>query len=256
VEIEKNKIQKFSQFNELVIPAKKIKPDGSVLSIKKDGEGEIYGTLVVNQFLTDKNSVAVSKGLTVTREYSNISNPGQLSFHVGDKVQIALIVSGLQSEKEYAVLQDELPSGLVPINTNLKNEQFDQNSNSNNFNYYSYNQEITENGMTMTTYWIKPGKNTYVYNARVVSEGTFAVPPAKAEIMYSPEIYGRSASETITVDNGITKNALSPIRNFAESIVGKERATFGMFMILILLLIPIGLIGYVVYRKYYSIRGL
>jgi len=36
--------------------------------------------------------------------------------------------------------------------------------------------------------------------ARATTPGTFVVPPAKAEEMYSPEVFGRSASDLVIVE--------------------------------------------------------
>lgn len=242
-QIESNTISKFNQLNDILIPVEKIKTDGSVLSIRKNGDGELYSTLTNNEFLTDRNSSAASSGLTVERKYVNITNPGQ-NLHVGDTVQVVLTVAGLASEREYAVLQDELPSGLVPINMHLKNQQFDSGGDS-NFDYYSYNQEITENGMIMTTYRIKNGENVYAYNARVANEGTFSTPPAIVELMYSPEIFGRSKSETVTIDNG----SFAQINSIAKSIM-VEKKSFIFVLFILIILIVVGGIGFMAYRKY------
>ena len=44
------------------------------------------------------------------------------------------------------------------------------------------------------------GVHTYTYVARATNFGTFIVPPAKAEEMYSPEVFGRSASDVVIVE--------------------------------------------------------
>ena len=38
------------------------------------------------------------------------------------------------------------------------------------------------------------------YVARATTPGEYVVPPAKAEEMYSPEVFGRSGSETVIVE--------------------------------------------------------
>jgi uncharacterized protein YfaS (alpha-2-macroglobulin family) len=40
----------------------------------------------------------------------------------------------------------------------------------------------------------------YSYVARATTPGTFVVPPAKAEEMYSPEVFGRSSSDWVIVE--------------------------------------------------------
>jgi len=44
------------------------------------------------------------------------------------------------------------------------------------------------------------GVYEYSYFTRATTPGTFVAPPAKAEEMYSPEVFGRSASDWIVVE--------------------------------------------------------
>jgi len=44
------------------------------------------------------------------------------------------------------------------------------------------------------------GVHTYSYVARATTPGRFVVPPAKAEEMYAPETFGRSASDALVVE--------------------------------------------------------
>ena len=44
------------------------------------------------------------------------------------------------------------------------------------------------------------GVYDYNYIARATTPGTFIVPPAKAEEMYSPEVFGRSSSDWVIVE--------------------------------------------------------
>ena len=44
------------------------------------------------------------------------------------------------------------------------------------------------------------GAHSYSYTCRATTPGRFVVPPAKAEEMYAPETFGRSASEVVVVE--------------------------------------------------------
>jgi uncharacterized protein YfaS (alpha-2-macroglobulin family) len=44
------------------------------------------------------------------------------------------------------------------------------------------------------------GVYDYAYVTRATTPGQFVVPPAKAEEMYSPEVFGRSASDQLIVE--------------------------------------------------------
>ena len=44
------------------------------------------------------------------------------------------------------------------------------------------------------------GVHTYTYIARATTPGNFVVPPTKAEEMYNPETFGRSATHRLIVE--------------------------------------------------------
>lgn len=194
-------INSTQQIQDIELPTKDIKPTGSIISITKTGDGQLYSTLLVNEFHTDRNSKAADHGLKVTRDYIN-DKGRQYSLAVGDTVTVNITVSGLKTNENYGVIADELPAGLIPINRTLKNQQ---NGNDPYYSYYySYDvsdRDITENGIVLSLYQIAQGVRTYSYQARVISAGVFTAPPASASLMYAPEIYGRSDAQTIEITN-------------------------------------------------------
>lgn len=197
-QIAKGTVSNLNQkVGEINIPIKDINREGSDLSIVQTGEGQLYSTLLINEFHTDENAKALENGMYITREYVN--EKGDYSLAVGDTALVKLTVGGLKSEENYAVIRDELPSGLVPINQAFENEQYGIHSNDYYNSYNITDMEVTENGMVMSLYRIAPEERTYTYRARVVSEGKFIVPPATVSLMYAPEIYGRSEAQTIEI---------------------------------------------------------
>jgi len=183
---------------DITIPASNIKDGGSTLSINKAGDGQIYSTLVTSEFHTDRNARSVNHGLSVKREYVNEKGENY-SIGVGDTVIVKLAVGGLKANENYGVINDELPSGMVPINQSFKNEQYGYDPNTYYTSYDVSDTEMIEDGMVLSIYQIAPGEKTYTYKARVISEGIFIVPPATASLMYAPEIYGRSDVQTVKV---------------------------------------------------------
>lgn len=183
---------------DVAIPLTNLKSGGSNISITKNGEGQIYSTLLINEFHTDRNARAVNNGLSVKREYVNEKGE-QYTLAVGDTAIVKVTVGGLKANENYGVITDELPSGLIPINQAFKNEQYGNDPNTYYSSYDVTDREITENGMVLSLYQIASGERTYTYRARVVNEGTFIVPPTTASLMYAPEIYGRSDVQTVKI---------------------------------------------------------
>lgn len=228
---------------DIEIPLSDVKSEGSEIKIVKSGDGQIYSTLVISEFHTDRSAPAVSNGLTVEREYVN-EKGDQYTLGVGDTVLVKLTVGGLKSEENYVVIQDELPSGLVPVNETLKNEQYGNEHPYNNY-YTSYDitdRETTENGMILTLYQMATGKRTYTYRARVVSEGRFNAPPAMASLMYAPEVYGRSTVQILDIESESrfipSKGIIDFIKKYWPYILGGLVAMVG-----------IGVSGYFIIRR-------
>lgn len=230
---------------DITIPTSKIKKDGSSLSILKTGEGQIYSTLIIDEFHTDRNAPAVNHGLSVKREYINEKGE-EYSLGVGDVAIVRITVGGLKANENYGVINDELPSGLVPINQSFKNEQYGQDP----YNYYYYSfdvtdREITENGEVLSLYQISSGERTYTYKARVVVEGTFIVPPVTASLMYAPEIYGRSDVQTIKVGK---QSEIIPGKALKQPVT-KYASDNKIIIAMILLLILSGIVVVVLKRR-------
>ncbi len=183
---------------QIQVPIANLKPNGSVLSISKQGEGQIYSTLVTKEFHTDRTAKAIDHGMTITREYVNEKGE-EYSLGLGDTAIVKLTIGGLGAGDYYGVIADELPAGLIPVVETLKNEQY-RDTGSSSYDYYAGSKEYTQNGVIISLYQILPGTRTYEYKARVVSHGSFIVPPATTSLMYTPEIYGQSDAYTLTID--------------------------------------------------------
>ncbi|MCK5085145.1 hypothetical protein KAK05_00360, partial [Candidatus Parcubacteria bacterium] len=191
----KGKMDNSVQSKMISIPMKDIIEGNRKIEVLQNGIGQMYVSVITNRFFAKKDSFAKDNGLNITREYVNTKGKG-LPIEVGDVVEIKLQVHGLNPNEKYAVIEDHLPSGLVPMNINLKNE----GQRIRNYYYYgSSGQEFTENGIV---YYINNPyrwKTEYSYKARAISAGIFNVPPAEASMMYSPEINGRTNSQTISI---------------------------------------------------------
>ena len=182
------------QSKTLSIPMKDVIQNGQKIEVLQNGNGQMYVSVITNCFFAKKDSLAKDNGMSITREYINTKGE-RLPIEVGDVVEIRLQIYDLTKER-YAVIEDHLPSGLVPMNVNLKNE----GQRIRNYYYYgSSGQEFTENGIV---YYINNPytlQTRYSYKARAISAGVFNVPPAETQMMYSPEINGRTNSQTISI---------------------------------------------------------
>ncbi|MFC1711384.1 alpha-2-macroglobulin family protein [Patescibacteria group bacterium] len=190
--------------DDIKIPANQINAAGSELKVEQSGNGQLYSTLLVNQFRTDNKAKAYNQGLKVERKFVNEKGE-EYHLGVGDVVNVNITLSGLGADEYYGVIEDQLPAGMVPINPVFKNEQ--ANTLANRYSYYYSAKEITQNGMILSASKIPSGSKTYSYKARVVNAGKFLTPPATAMLMYSPEIYGWSDAEEVVIK---TESTIKP----------------------------------------------
>lgn len=220
VDINGNQISqgRVSQANQIIkpidIPAGKIRGNEKI-TVKKSGSGQIYSTMTTSQFITDRNAKAVSNGVYIKRTYAN-DKGRDYSFGVGDTVQVNLTVGGLKNNVNYLLIKDELPSGLIPVNENLLNEQ--NNYGTAQYDYNIMDRETTLNGMNISIYQATEGERTYSYKARVINEGTFIAPPASVVFMYQPEINARTGVATVSTVAESSVRLDATIRNFAMGV--------------------------------------
>jgi uncharacterized protein YfaS (alpha-2-macroglobulin family) len=229
--------QKIEDIN---IPLEKIKANGSEVKVNINGQGNIYSTILIDEFHTDKNAKSQNNGLSIKREYIN-EKGSQYTLSPGDSVTVKLTVDGPMASENYAVIADELPSGMVPINANFNNEQYGQDSKTSYFSSPDViGMDITQNGAILSLDQLTPGQHVYTYRARIVSAGTFSIPPATISLMYAPEINGHSDAQSITIDK---------VSKIIPSVVIKEFTTKHSSLIIVVAIIIIILTFGIIYFK-------
>ena len=106
---------------------------------------------------------------------------------------------------------DKLPAGIEVINPDLKGigcgGVVPNNPNTSPLSWRWYHptnwfehQNLRDERAEAFQSLLWQGKYEFKYFARATSKGHFVVPPAKAEEMYSPEVFGRSASDHVIID--------------------------------------------------------
>lgn len=64
--------------------------------------------------------------------------------------------------------------------------------------WYEY-QNLRDDRAEAFTSFLPGGTYEYTYVARATTPGEFVVPPARAEEIYAPEVFGRSSSDRVVV---------------------------------------------------------
>jgi uncharacterized protein YfaS (alpha-2-macroglobulin family) len=184
------------------------------LILEKDGTGRLYYRLGLRYAPTDLNLPAVDMGFVVERRYEALDNPDDVTkdsagvWHIKAGARVRVHLTMVADNRRYHVaLVDPLPAGLEIINPALANAGSvppDPGSTATKYGWWWWStwyehQNLRDERAEAFTSLLWDGVYEYTYIARATTPGTFVVPPAKAEEMYSPEVFGRSASDQVII---------------------------------------------------------
>ena len=196
----------------LVDPAK---PDEQDLVIQKDGTGRLYYRLGLKYAPTDLWLGPLDMGFVVQREYEGVDDPNDVTrdddgvWHIKAGTRVRVRITMVADNRRYHVaLVDPLPAGLEIVNPALAVSQSSPDDPEGPDLEYGWwwwrtwydHQNMRDERAEAFTTLLWDGVYDYTYIARATTPGTFVVPPAKAEEMYSPEVFGRSGSDWVIVE--------------------------------------------------------
>eukprot|EP01080_Neovahlkampfia_damariscottae_P007433 gene7433-11756_t len=229
--------------NLIEIPMKYISEnlnDNLDLLLNKEGKGRLYYRIGMSYSPKDFHLEALDYGFIVERTYEHVSNEkdvvqnkdGSWRFQEGCLVKVKLKMTNT-SYRYHVALVDYLPAGLEALNPDLpiggsQNKSTDSSNKINSFSwwwYYStwYNhQNIRDERVESFATYLYPSVHSYSYLARATTKGKFIAPPAKAEEMYSPEVFGRSKSEIVDVVEVDPRDDQIALENIQEIFLESE----------------------------------
>jgi len=154
-------------------------------------------------------------GFVVQREYEAVDDPEDVYrddegiWHIRAGARVRVRLNMVADNRRYHVaLVDPLPAGLEIVNPALAvSQSIPQDPESPDYEYgwwwwwtwYEHQNMRDERAEAFTTL-LWDGVYNFTYIARATTPGKFVVPPAKAEEMYSPEVFGRSGSDWVIVE--------------------------------------------------------
>ena len=182
------------------------------LVLQKQGAGRLYYRVGMRSAPTDLAPAAVERGFTVLRSYEATGAPEEVRrdqhgvWHVRAGALVRVRVTMVAPTRRYHVaLTDPLPAGLEAQNSALATTgSLPEDADDSPYWWWSRSwyehQELHDERAEAFTTQLWDGVHEYVYYARATTLGSFVVPPAKAEEMYAPEVYGRSAGDRLVVE--------------------------------------------------------
>ncbi|MBK9033467.1 MAG: Ig-like domain-containing protein [Myxococcales bacterium] len=182
------------------------------LIIAKDGPGRLYYRVALAYAPASLQLAAVDRGFAVTRRYEPVDDPGDVvrkpdgtwAIKAGARVRVrlALVADG---PRDHVALVDPLPAGLEPQNPALAAtgptppDPDDDDGRWWRPTWFEH-QDLRDDRAEAFTARLPAGVHAYTYVARATTPGTFVVPPTRAEQMYQPEVFGRTATDTVVVE--------------------------------------------------------
>jgi hypothetical protein len=191
------------------------KPGMQPLTIDKQGAGRLYYRIGMRYALKNLQLPAADYGFSVSRVYEAIDNPSDVKrdadgtwiVKAGAKVRVK--VTMIATTRRYHVaLIDPMPAGFEALNPELRGTEaaLPAPMNRGAFNrYWSWwhwyeHQNLRDERAEAFSSSLWEGAYEYSYICRATTPGSFIAPPAKAEEMYAPETFGRSASDKVRIE--------------------------------------------------------
>jgi uncharacterized protein YfaS (alpha-2-macroglobulin family) len=187
------------------------------LILSKTGPGRLYYRLGITYAPKDLTLKPLEEGFTVLRTYEAVDDPADVRqdengvWHVraGARVRVKLTMIA-PSRRYHVALVDPLPAGFEAINPALAVSgsipQAPEESAQPAMRYWWWystwyeHQNLRDQRVEAFASLLWEGVHDYSYVARATTPGTFVAPPPKAEEMYSPEVFGRGATEWVVVE--------------------------------------------------------
>ncbi len=193
------------------------------LVLAKEGDGRLYYRLGLRYAPDDFDLDPLDRGFVVQRTYEAIDDESEVRldddgvWRIAAGADVRVTVSMVNdSRRTNMALIDPLPAGLEALNPALAvtadiggdELDFDRGvvdgfSVARGVWWYGPwwdHQNLRDDRAEAFSAYLSAGTYDYSYVARATTPGTFVVPPARAEEIYSPETFGRSASDIVIVE--------------------------------------------------------
>ena len=189
------------------------------LLLNREGKGRLYYRLGLRYAPRDLKVGAADYGFTVERRYEAVDHPDDVkqerdgSYRVRAGARVRVRIQMVASDRRYHVaLVDPLPAGLEALQGDLKvsattpvdalplpGRRGKIAASWPSFFSWFQHQNFRDERVEAFTTLLWEGVHEYSYLARATTPGDFVIPPAKAEEMYHPETFGRSASQKMRI---------------------------------------------------------
>lgn len=200
--------------------------EGNLLVIERlapkagqSGKGQLYYAAYLRYYLPADQVKAISRGITVVRQYSPVNVPAQRidRARVGDLIRVKLTLV-VPNDLYYVVVEDPLPAGCEGVDTSLKTtsvvgeppklrnltaEEEERWYRDFGWGWWWFSHtEMRDEKVVLFASYLPRGTYEYTYVMRAAVPGEYLVMPSVASEMYFPEVFGRSDGARFVVEQG------------------------------------------------------
>ncbi len=174
-------------------------------AMEKEGSGRFYYGL--RMVYAPKGPLPPrEEGLQIKREITLANgDPLPKELKVGAKLRVTLTVT-TPFDRTYIAVEDPLPAGFQVVNTGFRTTSSEdvktlQDAQSKTRRWWgSFNhREFYDDRVVIYADYLTHGSHTASYLVNAITRGDFSLPPARAEGMYTPEVFARTEEKRIEI---------------------------------------------------------
>jgi hypothetical protein len=183
------------------VPQAQLSKTAEDLTLSKVGAGRLYYRIAMTYAPAGRSVPAALHGFAVRRSYQGVDDPADVRrgadgvwvIRAGARVRVRIdmVATAL---RHHVALVDWLPAGLEAEDPDLVKRRRRVSR-----GWYEHRAFLDARVEAFSTR-LDGGEYALEYIATATTPGTFVAPPARAEEMYAPETFGRSASDVVRVE--------------------------------------------------------
>jgi len=197
---------------ETVVPMQDLIDGGNTdLVLSKDGDGRLYYRLGLRYAPDDFDLDPLDRGFVVQRTYEAVDDDGDVwqdedgTWHIKAGAEVRVNITMVNdSRRTNMALIDPLPAGLEASNPALAvTADVEPEMAEDQWWFWTWyeHQNLRDDRAEAYAGYLWAGTHEYTYIARATTPGTFVVPPSRAEEIYAPEVFGRSSSDLVVIED-------------------------------------------------------
>lgn len=168
---------------------------GAAFGIESDGNRHLYYEGTLRYARKEPPTAPLDRGISIARSIRPLraaaSSPTDI--HVGDYAVVDVVIA-TTSSRDLVVVDDPIPAGFEAVNQTFANLDRGSPIVVDPSSIHLSHRELRDDRVLSFYDALPAGAHVARYVLRATSPGRFALPPAKAECMYTPDIFGRTAS--------------------------------------------------------------